>query len=144
MRITLPSGVIIESTDEGEVERLARLILNGTGAPPPPPKKTHHKKVTPAVETEKLSPQLAETWTWMVAHDTPAGINVHQVAEGLHITVHAATFRLNGLIGKGLARRLRRGWYRPGEAPQQAVPTPQVVSIPDAPAASEEHAEPSE
>jgi len=133
MKITLPSGIVIETTDDVEAEWLARLMLNGTATPRPtsPVKKSHHKKKAPEPpESASLSPQLVQTWEWLVAHDNPNGVQVHAIATGLNITVHAATFRGNRLIEKGLAHRVRRGRYRPGEAePSHQAPEPEPEPI---------------
>jgi len=129
MRVTLPSGVVIESTDDVEAEWLAKLILNGVATKPTTPttpKKSHHKKKVTPPEMQSLSSELAQAWEWLVAHDDPDGIRVTVLAEGLGITVHAATFRCNRLIDKGLAHRIRRGRYRPGEAPAETPKPPET------------------
>lgn len=64
---------------------------------------------------EKLSPQLSQTWSWLTSHSTPEGVNAAAIAERLHIKPATATWRLNQLIGRGLAHRVRRGYYRAGE-----------------------------
>src|ERR1700752_2769614 len=108
MRVILPSGVVIESTDDVEAEWLAKLILNGGATKPTTPttpKKSHHKKKKTfrPNEMEALSSELAQTWEWLVTHDDSDGVAVTKIAEGLNITVHAATYRGNQLIEKGLA-----------------------------------------
>jgi len=131
MRVILPSGVVIESTDDVEGEWLAKLVLNGIATKsttPTTPKKSHHKKkaIPRLAEMESLSPELAQTWEWLVVHDGPDGIVVTNIADGLKITVNAATFRCNRLIEKGLAHRIRRGRYRPGEAPAETPELPET------------------
>lgn len=126
MRVTLPSGVIIETTNS-EAEWLLKQLLYPDRPKPPPVKKSHKKESLKAPESAELSPQMVKTWEWLVAHDDPNGIRVITIAEGLGITTNTVTWRCNVLIEKGLVHRLRRGRYRPGEAPTES---PQEGSAP--------------
>ena len=70
----------------------------------------------PAEEHRRLSPALFEAWQFLVAQDNPDGVRAEQLVEGLHLKMTAATWRLGQLVNKGLARRVKPGRYRAGEA----------------------------
>jgi hypothetical protein len=62
-----------------------------------------------------LSPLLHQAWEWLVAHDSPEGVSPVVMAEEFGVPTATATWRLSALIRKGLAHRVARGCYRPGE-----------------------------
>jgi hypothetical protein len=133
--IVFPDGeVTFETEDVTQALAMVQGLRNGITAPGS--KKSHHKKkssqpVAPdkkLVPDKKLSRQSLATWNWLVANDRPSGVYVDEIAAGLNISRHAATWRLTNLIDKGLVHRKRRGYYRPGEA----VTAPQEASEPSA------------
>lgn len=68
------------------------------------------------VETVEIPKKQADAWNWLVANDIQKGRSVAEIAKGLGIKREAAIWRMNKLIAKGLAHRVRRGFYRSGEA----------------------------
>ena len=128
MKITItPNGDVTFDTDDlrqiGQALDMIKGLRNGTHAPAP--KKSHKKKIAePVVMDGTLSTQLTATWNWLVNNDNPAGMTTDQISGGLGITTHAATWRLNQLIDKGLAHRVKRGCYRPGESLSAPQPPP--------------------
>lgn len=147
MKVTvdIDNVIILDGNDVAEIAAFVKALRNGSAPAPasapakPGKKRGPYKKKAKPVEEVELSAQTYETWQWLVANDDPNGVKVNAIADGLGITVHAATFRCNKLIEKGLAYRVRRGRYRPGEVPDE-VPGPAAPEQPVA--ASESDAEP--
>lgn len=114
MRVTVTtSGDVVVDTDSPA--QAAAFVRELHGAKKP----GRRKKPKPlAIESaeEPLSEPLIDTWNWLVANDTPTGIAIADVAEGLSINVSTAHYRLRQLVEKALAHQPARGRYRPGEA----------------------------
>jgi len=73
------------------------------------------KKTEEEVELVELSPKLVDTWNWLVANDTPRGVALAEIAVAMNLAHATTTWRLNALIKKQMAYRVRRGRYRAGE-----------------------------
>jgi hypothetical protein len=111
---TVDSDVLLE-LNTPEDAALAAELLHGLHvrreAETPPP--------VPAVVNGRpeLTPVMRETWEYLhVIVDAGGGDTTREVADGLRISVHAATWRLNQLIARGYAERVARGRYRALEA----------------------------
>lgn len=126
MKITIREVSVETGDDDATVAAaLVSAFRNGAATHHTPPAKKMRKirrskeqlalPAAPPAPDVSLSPQLTETWQWLVAHDSPGGCKPGQVAAGLQITAHAATWRLNRLIEKAVAWRVKPGYYRAGE-----------------------------
>ena len=112
--VALNGEVSIESngTDPKTVAELIRELQHPSkkkkAAPAPAPE--------PEVEEVSLSSAQLETWQWLVDNDSMmAGRSAADVAAALDINVPAAQHRLSMLVKNGMAHRVSRGLYRPGE-----------------------------
>lgn len=111
--VVSPDGQVSFETDDVE-QALAMVNSLRAGAKAAPKKHAHHHHKKKADGGTSLSPALAQTWEWLVAHDSTEGVTTAEVAEGLGLQEPAATWRLNRLLKKELAHRLKRGHYRAG------------------------------
>ena len=68
------------------------------------------------VKPQPISKELMKAWQFLVAHDRDNGITPGEVAAGLHLKHATAIWRMNRLLEKGMAYRVKRGHYRAGEA----------------------------
>lgn len=115
--IVSPNGdVIFETDDVEQALSMVQALRNGTAQArrkkpkPEPPVEEYVEEEVP------LSLVLAETWEWLVSHDDPVGIPFQEVATSLGLKHATATWRLNKLVEKGVAHKVKRGFYRAGEA----------------------------
>jgi DNA-binding NarL/FixJ family response regulator len=114
MKITVtPAGELVIDADAAETASLIKSLRNGKV-----PHARKAKKQTKALESESvpLSNALVDTWNWLVANDTADGLSSQDVARGLDLKPHTATYRLNTLVEKDLAFRVVPGRYRAGSS----------------------------
>jgi hypothetical protein len=111
---TRDGDVVVDTHDAAEAAAFVRELHDGKGST----KRRRRAPAKKALELESedipLSPALVETWNWLVAHDDPDGQHSSDVAAGLGINEHTSLYRLNKLIDRELAHRIRPGRYRAG------------------------------
>lgn len=113
MKVTMGlDGVIV--LDGDDVNEIASFVLALRGDSSAPAKK--RKVETQSVEEVPLSAALTDTWNYLVARDNVGGVATSAIAYGTNTSAATVVNRLNTLIEKGLAHRVKRGHYRPGEA----------------------------
>jgi hypothetical protein len=118
MRITV---VDIDSDDhQAAMAAIAAALGRTNGSPSStiivaPAPKPRELEAAPVEKPQPLSPELAAAWSWLVAHDNPKGSTPDEMAEGMQVPFSTATYRVNQLVRKGVARRIARGRYRAGE-----------------------------
>lgn len=118
MKVTVsPDGTMVFDVDTVDqiVDLAHRLKADGSRATPRSAR-TGPKKPK-VVEGHKLTGSQAQTWQWLTAHDTAAGLSPEDYAHDTGVTTSAAGVRLLKLVGLGLAHRVARGRYRPGPPP---------------------------
>jgi len=119
MKVTVtPDGEVSFDTDDiVQAVNMIKALRNGATSPMRKKRGPYKKRSSgPVEEIVPVSPSLVETWQWLVDNDKPTGAAIQEIADGLGIKNPAVTFRLNKLIQKGLAHKVRRGYYRPGES----------------------------
>ena len=117
--IVSPNGeVIFETENTTQALDMIKALRNGTAPSKPAKRGPYKKRTTPVEQVEEipLSPRLVETWEWLVANDSESGVRVPDIARGMGLRTGTVTWRCNQLIDKGLAHRIGRGRYRPGES----------------------------
>jgi hypothetical protein len=117
-RVTVSSNgqVTVESDGAAETAALVHELRGGRarGRAGSKGRVGSKKKLELESEDVPLSTALVETWNWLVKHDSPEGLHVNEVAEGLDIKAATANYRLTALMGKELAHRTRPGYFRAG------------------------------
>lgn len=114
MRVTVTTtgDVVVDADTPAQAAAFVRELRAG--------RKPGRKKKARPLEIESieepLSPALVDTWNWLVANNTDAGVTATDCAAGLDIAHNTATYRLKQLVSKDLAHQPERGRYRPGEA----------------------------
>jgi hypothetical protein len=118
--IDLNNVIILDSEDMVEIAAFVTAFRNGVVEAKPEslprslPRKPPAKKSKSAKQAD-LSPETFDTWQFLVNNDRLDGLYIHQIAHAMGCTNHAATWRCNKLIAKGLAHRPKRGYYRAGD-----------------------------
>lgn len=118
--ITLDGDVVVDTDDPTQALAMVAGLRNGTK---PKPKQKRKKEKFVVDQEVQLSKELVDTWNWLVANDTPTGSKPEYAAGPLGCTVATAAQRMQKLVAEGLAYRVKRGYYRSGEAmtdPQEA------------------------
>lgn len=123
MRVSVGTDNVIwlDSDDMNEIANFVQALRGlGESAPEselaPEPKKKRKRGMTVSEEIP-LSPQLMETWNWMVVNNCSSGLSIQEVASGLNLQYDTANYRLRQLYKKGLVHRTHPGSYAPGEGP---------------------------
>jgi len=111
--IVSPNGeVIFETEDIAQALDMVKALRNGLA---PPKKRGPYKKRVESVEIVPVSPQLVETWQWLVDNDRLGGLSIKEISDALSLKHATTTWRMNQLIQKGLVHKAKRGYYRAGE-----------------------------
>lgn len=125
--IDLNNVIILDSDDMAEIAAFVTAFRNGVveakakpAKPESLPRKPAPKKKRKDAKQVDLAPETFDTWQFLVNNDRLDGLYIHQIAHTMGCTVHAATWRCNKLIGKGLAHRVTRGYYRAGDGQADA------------------------
>ena len=106
----LDSALALLQTAPTTLAAMIKALRNGK---PIPKRKVKPKAIRS--NDEPLSPQLVETWNWLVKHDSDQGVTPVEIAVGLKLAQATAVYRVSELVKKQLARRVRRGHYRAGD-----------------------------
>lgn len=115
MRVTVAvdNVIFLDGNDVAEIAAFVKALRNVVSAKPKPEREPESE---PGSEEEvSLSAAQLETWQWLVRNDTVIGRTAAEAAEALGITLGAAHTRMSTLVKNGVAHRVTRGQYRPGE-----------------------------
>lgn len=123
MKLTVVANgdVVVETDDPRQAAQFVREFRNGKHVTKHVAQKRNPLEI--ASVDEPLSPQLVETWNWLIAHDMATGVTADAVAHALKIKLATANYRVTHLVRKDLARRVSRGHYRAGGKRQRPAKT---------------------